>query len=88
MRFLLSALILASAIVSPLVALAQAKDEQVEATISAIDPAGESLSLDDGNTYRLPGEFNLEGLSEGTRVYVYYREENGTREVFDLEVVN
>jgi hypothetical protein len=86
MRLVIATLLLASSMLSPLVA--QATDDQVEATIAAISADGTTMSLDDGNTYVLPGEFDLEGLEEGTRVYVYFTEEDGQRRVFDLEVVN
>lgn len=86
MRYVVMALLAASYLMAPLAFAAG--NGQLEATIASIDKAGESLSLDDGQTYRLPGEFNFDGLSEGTRVYVFYREEDGERHIVDLEVVN
>ncbi|WP_099865604.1 DUF1344 domain-containing protein [Pararhizobium haloflavum] len=88
MRFVLTALLLTSSLIAPLAAFAEARNAGVEARIASIDPRGEHLALDDGNIYMLPGEFDLEGLSEGTLVYVYYVEEDGKRRVFDLEVIN
>lgn len=88
MRLIVSALLLTSTFLSPIAAWSQSAAQQVEATIASIDEGGESMALDDGNTYVLPGEFDLEGLEAGTRVYVYYTQEDGERRVFDLEVVN
>lgn len=87
MRYVVMALLAASSLMAPL-ASATADNGQLEATIASIDIANESLALDDGHTYRLSGEFNFDGLSKGTRVYVFYREEGGERHIFDLEVVN
>lgn len=87
MRFVLSILLLASTLAAPL-ASARAVEGQLEATVSAIDGAAETMSLDDGNIYRLPGEFDLASLEPGTRVYVYFRETDGVREIFDLEVLD
>ncbi|MGT9989235.1 DUF1344 domain-containing protein, partial [Klebsiella pneumoniae] len=59
----------------------------VEGTISKIDANGLSITLNDGKTYRVPEEFNFEGLKAGVKVVVFYTEVDGKRVVDDLQVV-
>ncbi len=85
MRFLIAALLAAASILSPLRGFAQSAD--VEATISSVDVNSLSLTLDDGATYKLPEEFNFEGLETGVKVLVFYTEVDGNRIVDDLEII-
>ncbi|MBM7327854.1 DUF1344 domain-containing protein, partial [Agrobacterium sp. S2] len=52
-----------------------------------IDANGLSITLNDGKTYRVPEEFNFEGLKAGVKVVVFYTEVDGKRVVDDLQVV-
>ena len=85
MRLLIAALLAAASVLSPLSGFAQSAD--VEATISSIDVNSLSLTLDDGTTYKLPEEFNFEGLETGVKVLVFYTEVDGNRIVDDLEII-
>ena len=69
----------------PINGFAQSVD--VEGTISKIDANGLSITLNDGKTYRVPEEFNFEGLKAGVKVVVFYTEVDGKRVVDDLQVV-
>ncbi|MBP1842404.1 hypothetical protein J2046_000648 [Rhizobium petrolearium] len=85
MRILIAALLTTASIFSPLNSWAQSAD--VEATIKSVDTKAYSLTLDDGKTYKVPEEFNFEGLEAGVKVLVFYTVVDGNRVVDDLEVV-
>lgn len=85
MRILIAALLATASILSPLSGLAQSAD--VEATIKSVDAGSLSLTLDDGKTYRVPEEFNFEGLKSGVKVLVFYTIVDGNRVVDDLEII-
>lgn len=86
MRILIAALLATASILSPLNSWAQSVD--VEATIKTVDFKGLSLILDDGKVYKLPEEFDFEGLKAGVKVLVFYTVVDGNRVVDDLEIVN
>ncbi|PYB77201.1 MULTISPECIES: DUF1344 domain-containing protein [Rhizobium] len=85
MRVVISLLLGAASLLSPIAAFAGSHD--VEATIAAVNVDGMSLMLDDGKTYTVPDEFNFEGLEKGQKVIVFYTEVDGKRVIDDLEVV-
>jgi len=85
MRLLIAALLATASILSPLRGFAQSSD--VEATIQSVDVNDLSLTLDDGKTYKVPEEFNFEGLESGVKVLVFYTEIDGNRVVDDLEII-
>ncbi len=85
MRMLIATLLATASIFSPLNSWAQSAD--VEATIKAVDAKALSLMLDDGKTYKVPEEFNFEGLKAGVKVLVFYTMVDGSRIVDDLEIV-
>ena len=85
MRILIATLLATASIFSPLNSWAQSAD--VEATIQAVNVKSLSLTLDDGKTYRVPEEFNFEGLESGVKVLVFYTVVDGNRVVDDLEIV-
>ncbi|WP_175416593.1 MULTISPECIES: DUF1344 domain-containing protein [Agrobacterium] len=85
MRMMIAALLAAANLLMPINGFAQSVD--VEGTISKIDANGLSITLNDGKTYRVPEEFNFEGLKTGVKVVVFYTEVDGKRVVDDLQVV-
>ncbi|TCV76320.1 uncharacterized protein DUF1344 [Neorhizobium sp. R1-B] len=85
MRILIAALLATASMFSPLNGWAQSAD--VEATIKTVDVKALSLTLDDGKTYKVPEEFNFEGLKAGVKVLVFFTEVDGHRIVDDLEIV-
>jgi hypothetical protein len=85
MRMLIATLLATASIFSPLNSWAQSVD--VEATIKAVDAKALSLTLDDGKTYKVPEEFNFEGLKAGVKVLVFYTVMDGNRIIDDLEIV-
>ncbi|TDK37443.1 DUF1344 domain-containing protein [Rhizobium deserti] len=85
MRILIAALLATASIFSPLNTWAQSAD--VEATIKAIDVKSLILTLDDGKTYKVPEEFNFQGLKAGVKVLIFFTVVDGNRIVDDLEIV-
>lgn len=85
MRFAISALLTVSAMFASFSALAQSVD--VEGTITDVSTAELTISLNDGQVYQAPSEFNFEGLESGVKVLVFYTEVNGKRMINDLELV-
>lgn len=64
-------------------ALANADD--AEGTITAIDQTANTIVLDNGKTYNLPGEFDYSVLNEGMKVIVFYDAQGNNRYVTDIE---
>lgn len=85
MRLMIAALLATASFLSPINGFAQSAD--VESTISKIDENGLSITLSDGKNYKVPEEFNFEGLQAGVKVVIFYTEVDGKRVVDDLEVV-
>jgi Cu/Ag efflux protein CusF len=85
MRILIATLLATASMFSPLNSWAQSAD--VEATIKTVDMKSMSLTLDDGKTYKVPEEFNFEGLKAGVKVLVFFTMVDGNRIVDDLEIV-
>jgi Cu/Ag efflux protein CusF len=63
---------------------AQAADD--EGTIRRIDAEAQTITLDNGNTYKLPGEFNAEALAEGVEVIVAYETVDGKKQITDIVI--
>lgn len=85
MRYLVSIILSAAGLLFPFSSFAQSAD--VESAISKVDVAGLSLTLEDGKVYRVPEEFNFNGLTKGVKVVVFYTEVDGKRVVDDLQVM-
>ncbi|MDO1581285.1 DUF1344 domain-containing protein [Rhizobium oryzicola] len=85
MRLLIAALLTTASILSPLASFAQSAD--VQATIKAVDVKKLSITLDDGKVYKVPEEFNFEGLTSGVKVVVFFTVVDGQRVIDDLEIV-
>ena len=58
-----------------------------EGRITAIDPDAMTITLDNGDTYRLPGEFNMEAIDVGSEVLVAYDQIDGQRQITDMDIM-
>lgn len=85
MRLMIAALLATAGLFAPFNAFAQSVD--VESTISKVDVKGLTITLADGKSYKVPEEFNFDGLQAGVKVVVFYTEVDGKRVVDDLEVI-
>lgn len=54
---------------------ALAADTQGE--IRSVNAEKMTITLDDGQTYKLPEEMDITGITEGTDIVIAYREEGG-----------
>lgn len=61
--------------------------EEVSGTIEAIDEEKASLTLDDGTTYELPGEFDYEAVRPGMQVVMIYHEVDGALVASELTAI-
>ena len=59
---------------------------ETDGTITAIDREAMTITLDDGKTYKLPGEFNLDGFETGMVARIAYEEVEGQRQITDMAV--
>jgi len=59
-----------------------------EGAIAQIDREAMTITLENGNTYRLPGEFDVDSLSEGMDVFLAYEEIEGQNQITDVDLGN
>ncbi len=56
-----------------------------EGRITNVDPEKLTITLENGETYRLPGEMDVSAIETGMTVILAYREvENGVRQITDM----
>lgn len=63
---------------------ASAMAAETEGNITSIDEEQMTITLEDGNTYKLPAEIDISALSEGMDVVIAYREQDGVRQITDM----
>jgi Cu/Ag efflux protein CusF len=59
---------------------------QTEGQIKSISVEKRTITLDDGNIYKMPGEFDVSSLEVGSDIVIAYDEVNGERLVTDMTV--
>jgi hypothetical protein len=79
---MVSALIVAAGLA--LSSAAMAADD--EGKVSRVDPEAMTLTLDNGNTDKLSGEFDIEALEVGVEVVLAYDTVGGEKLVTDLVI--
>lgn len=57
-----------------------------EGTIATVDRESLTITLDNGNTYKLSAEFDVESLQEGVDVVLAYDTIEGEKTVTDLVI--
>jgi outer membrane lipoprotein SlyB len=58
---------------------------ETEGVIKSIDTEQMTITLEDGQTYKLPGEMDVSTLSEGMDVVIAFREvDNGVKQITDM----
>ena len=57
---------------------------EIEGQIRTIDRENLTITLDDGKSYRLPGEFDVDSLSEGMEILFAYDEIGGENLITDI----
>jgi hypothetical protein len=59
---------------------------QVEGHIKAINRDDLTITLDDGKSYKLPGEFDVDSIKEGMDVVLAYDEIGGVAQITDMDL--
>lgn len=57
---------------------------EAEGQIKSIDKENSTITLDDGKSYKLPGEFDVDTLSEGMAIMLAYDKVGGENLVTDF----
>lgn len=69
-----------------LVAASAAFAADAEGEITKIDGDKATITLSDGNTYKLPGEFDVASLKKGMDVVLVYDEVDGEKLIADMQL--
>ncbi len=59
---------------------------EAEGEIKTIDRDQLTITLDNGKSYKLPGEFDLDALQEGMDVVLAYDEVGGVAQITDMDL--
>ena len=59
--------------------------DDTEGKITGINRDSETITLDDGETYKLPGEFDYSALNKGMKVIIIYDMVDSTRFITDIQ---
>ena len=59
---------------------------EAEGQIQEIDKDNLTITLSDGKSYKLPGEFDVESLKEGMEVLIAYDQIGGENLITDMEL--
>ena len=78
--------ILLGALAAILLVSGSAIAAQVEGLIKSIDREQLTITLDDGKSYKLPGEFDLDSLKEGMDVLLAYEDVAGVAQITDMDL--
>jgi Cu/Ag efflux protein CusF len=58
---------------------------ELTGVITGVDPAAGTVTLDDGNTYLLPADFDIASLTAGAMVTITYEEVGGQMQITAVE---
>lgn len=64
----------------------QAMAAEIEGHIKSIDREALTITLEDGKSFKLPGEFDLDSLKEGMDVLLAYEEIGGVNQITDMDL--
>ena len=57
---------------------------EAEGEIRSIDTENLTITLDDGKSYKLPGEFDMSAIAEGMEILIAYDEVGGVNLITDM----
>ena len=60
---------------------------EAEGHIKAIDTDNLTITLDNGQSYKLPGEFDVEAIKEGMDIVLAYDEVGGENLITDMQIL-
>ncbi|HEY5818453.1 MAG TPA: DUF1344 domain-containing protein [Mesorhizobium sp.] len=79
MRFVLAS-------ISALLISTAAFADQADGKVTKIDPEKQTITLDDGKSYKIPGEFDVATLHEGMEIVLAYDKVNGENLITDMQL--
>lgn len=59
--------------------------DDAEGKITSINQESDTITLDDGKTYKLPGEFDYTAINKGMKVLIIYDLVDSTRFITDIQ---
>jgi Cu/Ag efflux protein CusF len=59
---------------------------EAEGKIKSIDREDLTITLDDGKSYKLPGEFDMDSIKEGMEVLLAYDQIDGQNLITDMQL--
>lgn len=59
---------------------------ETEGLIKSIDKENSTITLDDGKSYKLPGEFDASSLKEGMDIVLAYDKVDGQNLITDMQL--
>lgn len=59
---------------------------EAEGKVKKLDPEAQTITLDDGKSYKLPGEFDIAALHEGMDILLAYDTVNGENLITDMQL--
>jgi hypothetical protein len=77
------AMVLSAALLIAPAALAAEADGKIK----AIDGDKLTITLDDGKTYKLPGEFDMEAIKEGMEVVIAFERVANENQITDMQII-
>ena len=77
--------ILTGAVAAALLMSSAAFAAEAEGQIQTIDKENLTITLDDGKSYKLPGEFDVDALKEGMDILLAYDEISGENLITDMQ---
>jgi Cu/Ag efflux protein CusF len=60
---------------------------EAEGSIKAIDMDNLTITLDNGQSYKLPGEFDVEAIKEGMDIVLAYDKVGGENLITDIQIL-
>ena len=78
--------ILISAICAAFLMTSAAFAAEAEGKIKSIDLDNLTITLDDGQAYKLPGEFDMDSIKEGMEVLLAYDKIEGQNLITDMQL--
>jgi len=78
--------IVSGAVAAMLLMATSAFAAEAEGKIKAIDRDNSTITLDNGKSYKLPGEFDVDQLKEGMEILLAYDKVGGENLITDMEL--
>lgn len=78
--------LLTGALVATMMFSAAAFAAEAEGKIRSVDRERLIITLENGNSYKLPGEFDVEAIQEGMNAIIAYEKVGDVNQITDMEL--